>query len=480
LHIHRNSRIFRSISHFVYFAFCDPDMRHSLQAIFASGFFVRTGSAEEIIVIADSADLSTEALHNRRRVGDQLRAALRRHAGDTAFMGALRGKAVAWGLEQSAAAYRNSEGLIELVVAAVARGRLMARILPVGVSHNEFATKGGRSIPRKAIERDLRIKAWLVGRNSIARQGAPSVASFVHTSQAATIGQSDAEIKSAIRISQMDPIEKVEVVLEGALPKLAAPVAKAFAGLLLAVGVTRLAAIIAAWAASQFVGIGEIIDFFLGAALVIGCLLSGWTLADGVAKLLDATRSAIDARSERDLDAASTKMAVAITTLGVAIISIALIRGTKTGAGGKVSGKSVSTDSAERVQLVDPEPQKLLPPGPSDRRLLLNPGPSNSGVGGRKVYIAPNGQAIVAPRGYQAVEAENGKGLVLLPEGQALGNNSNIIRYGEPNALHPNGYFRYYNKYGQPIDPTTGRPGPNDQTHIDPSYQGPLKGYPGR
>jgi hypothetical protein len=59
-----------------------------------------------------------------------------------------------------------------------------------------------------------------------------------------------------------------------------------------------------------------------------------------------------------------------------------------------------------------------------------------------------------------------------MPQGQALGNNSNVIRYGEPNAANPNGYFRYYNRYGQPLDPTTGKSGPNDLTHIDPSYQG--------
>ena len=30
----------------------------------------------------------------------------------------------------------------------------------------------------------------------------------------------------------------------------------------------------------------------------------------------------------------------------------------------------------------------------------------------------------------------------LLPNGQALGNNNNIIRYGEPTSRYPDGYFR--------------------------------------
>jgi len=78
------------------------------------------------------------------------------------------------------------------------------------------------------------------------------------------------------------------------------------------------------------------------------------------------------------------------------------------------------------------------------------------------------------------VAAENGKGLVLLPEGQSLGNNANIIRYGEPSAANPNGYFRYYNGAGQPLNPATGLPGPNSATHIPLDYRGPLNGYPGR
>jgi len=67
-----------------------------------------------------------------------------------------------------------------------------------------------------------------------------------------------------------------------------------------------------------------------------------------------------------------------------------------------------------------------------------------------------------------------------LPQGQNLGNNNNIVRYGEPNATNPLGYFRYYNQSGQPLDPTTGQPGPNSATHISPTYNGPLRSYPGQ
>jgi hypothetical protein len=108
-------------------------------------------------------------------------------------------------------------------------------------------------------------------------------------------------------------------------------------------------------------------------------------------------------------------------------------------------------------------------------------GESGGGAGGGGVlYVTPNGQVIQAPQGYRSSPAENGKGIVLLPQGQPLTDNRNIIRWGEPNAQHPQGYFRYYNNYGQPLNPATGRPDTNDLTHIDPSYRGPLIGYPGQ
>jgi hypothetical protein len=62
--------------------------------------------------------------------------------------------------------------------------------------------------------------------------------------------------------------------------------------------------------------------------------------------------------------------------------------------------------------------------------------------------------------------------------------NAETIRYGVDPGRGPG--LRYYNKYGQPLDPRTGKPPgnvskqePADLTHIRPAYRGPFKGLPG-
>jgi RHS repeat-associated protein len=79
-------------------------------------------------------------------------------------------------------------------------------------------------------------------------------------------------------------------------------------------------------------------------------------------------------------------------------------------------------------------------------------------------FIAPpNGPAIGIPPGYTGRVADNGKGTVWQQPG-ATGN-SGAIRVADPSPLYPGGYSRTYNQGGQPIDPSTGRPGPNSATH---------------
>jgi hypothetical protein len=76
------------------------------------------------------------------------------------------------------------------------------------------------------------------------------------------------------------------------------------------------------------------------------------------------------------------------------------------------------------------------------------------------------------PSGWQSRPADNGNGTVWFNPS----NPCETIRIMGPTSRYPNGYWRQTNGNNQPIDPRTGRPGSNPETHVplpDPNQRPP-------
>jgi RHS repeat-associated protein len=94
---------------------------------------------------------------------------------------------------------------------------------------------------------------------------------------------------------------------------------------------------------------------------------------------------------------------------------------------------------------------------------------------GRTFVGTPRGTVYDIPEGWVGRTADNGQGIVFQEPG-AVGN-ADSIRIMDPTAQYSDGYVRYYNDQGQPLD-VNGKPGPPSATHISQTYQGPWSGWP--
>jgi len=93
----------------------------------------------------------------------------------------------------------------------------------------------------------------------------------------------------------------------------------------------------------------------------------------------------------------------------------------------------------------------------------LVPGSMRSGSTAAEARAAAEKSGYEIPSNYIAEPADNGQGWTFRAPGST--GDANIVRVMEPNSQNPNGYVRYYNSQGQPLN-IDGKPGPDPDTHL--------------
>ncbi len=264
-------------------------------------------------------------------------------------------------------AHAGDAALIARVIADTRRGRLAAWVVPNGETRRTYrvaevtldrvpAPSGPRFAGPGIDQGARRIEAHV-----------PKILSFAAPSEAPRTKRS-----VALDVAGMSTQQRVLEIIERSIPLMPSHVRSEFLGLLAAVGIGRVVAVVAAWAASHAVVIGELIDLVLGAALVAGLLLMGWSVIEAARDLWKVVEIVRAATTEKDLDAAAALFAKAVTTLGVAVVNGLLMRGlrhpesagkSQSGRFDKVAGDADATTAPKptRVRTQD----ETVPPPPA-------------------------------------------------------------------------------------------------------------------
>jgi hypothetical protein len=94
-------------------------------------------------------------------------------------------------------------------------------------------------------------------------------------------------------------------------------------------------------------------------------------------------------------------------------------------------------------------------------------------------FVGPTGRVFPIPAGWAYKgRTRNDQGTIWQRVG-ATGNADSIriVDASGADPRYPNGYLRYYNSLGQPLD-VNGKPGDRASTHIPLDYIGPIPGWP--
>ena len=126
------------------------------------------------------------------------------------------------------------------------------------------------------------------------------------------------------RTATMSSTEKVAEAMRRALPYLPADASQTVRQMLEPESLVIIVGTLTVWAGSHFFGVGEVVDIIL---LVVGVFALGFSVFDGAKSLYDFATTAINAKTDHDIDVAAQYFASAVTILGIATIQAVLLHG---------------------------------------------------------------------------------------------------------------------------------------------------------
>jgi hypothetical protein len=134
-----------------------------------------------------------------------------------------------------------------------------------------------------------------------------------------------------MNVSAMSKQDKIGEAMKRSLPELPAEAQEVVKSLLSPLNLAIVAGTLVLWAGSHFFGVGELVDVIL---LAVGFLTIGIGIFSGAHELYAFATTAIDAKTEDDLNRAAKHFAKAVSILGITTIAAVLL---------KTSVKNVST-----------------------------------------------------------------------------------------------------------------------------------------